>query len=96
MKNVGNIELNTSDPEFISEPTHRIKALPNHIFFIARNTKKDNPIGVHMYDALHINIYWRGDCNQQRGKYFMDQRKEFRHPFSIYLIITIFVVKGAK
>ena len=54
------------------------------------NPKKDNLIGVHIYDLFHLNNYWGCDHKQPKGKYFMYSRKEQRHPFGIYLMTIFF------
>ena len=58
LNSVGKLDLNVTDPEFIVNPTHWIKAVHKPIFALASNPKKDNPLGFHMSNNLHINNYW--------------------------------------
>ena len=49
--------MNISDPGFISYPTHQLKAVNNPPPPV-KVPNKDNPICVHISDALNINNYF--------------------------------------
>ena len=80
LKDMGNFMLNIPDPEFIAYPTHQRKVVNKPIFPISRNPKKNNPLGVHMFDALCFKKYWKWYDKQQRGNYFYYFKKLTQAP----------------
>ena len=56
LKVVRKIGFNILYKYFISDPTRGFKAVKG-LIFLSRNPNKDNPLGVHMYDALHLKKY---------------------------------------
>ena len=50
-------------------------------------------VGVHIYDYHYVNNYQGWDHKKQRGKGLIILRKEYMHPFSIYLMTTGFGFK---
>ena len=81
LKDVERIELKIPDPYFISDPTRQWEVVHKTFFTLLGFPNKDNPIGVHMSDALNISIYLVWAHNQQRGGFFGELKKVINSTF---------------
>ena len=63
----GKLDMQIPEPSFISEPSHRIKVVAKHIFYIV-NKSRAQRCGCTRADALRLKKYWGYMSKNNRGR----------------------------
>ena len=63
----GKLDEETPEPSFLVDPSHCVKVVAKHIFYIV-NESRDQQCGYTKADALQINKYWGCMIKKNRKK----------------------------